>query len=102
MLGDTVPPLAPLPCVSITEEAKRLKDLEHADAIYSVSKILSGRAEMGINQGTVGWRGRFIGVLKLTTQTIYYEGLLCKTYSMRGIAKLERSLRGHIVVCRGE
>lgn len=46
-------PLVQFPCVSITEEAERLKDLEHADAIYSVSKILSGRAEMGINQGTV-------------------------------------------------
>lgn len=90
--------LAPLPCVSITEEAKRLKDLEHADAIYSVGKILSGGAEMGINQGR---RGRFICVLKLTTQTIYYQGLWCKTYSTGGIAKLVRSLRGHIVVCRG-
>lgn len=54
MLGDTVCPLVEFPCVSITEEAKRLKDLEHADAIHSVSEILSGRAEMGINQGTVG------------------------------------------------
>lgn len=54
MSGDTVCPLVQFPCVSITEEAKRLKDLEHADAKRSVNKILSGRAEMGINQGTVG------------------------------------------------
>lgn len=48
-----VSPLVQFLCVSITEEAKRLENLEHADAVYSVSKILSGRAEIGINQGTV-------------------------------------------------
>lgn len=59
MLGDTVCPLVQFPCVSITEEAKRLKDVEHADAIHSVSEILSGRAEMRINQGTVGGGASF-------------------------------------------
>lgn len=49
--SDTVCPLVQFPCVSIREEAKRLKDLEQADAIYSLSKILSKRVEMGINQG---------------------------------------------------
>lgn len=53
-------PLVPFPCVSIAAEAERLTDLQHADSINSVSKILSGRAEMGINQGTAGGGGRFI------------------------------------------
>jgi len=64
LLDGTDCPLVTFPRVSITEAAKRLKDLELADAIYSVSKILSGSAGKGINQGTA------IYLLKLTIQTV--------------------------------
>lgn len=40
--------------MSITEEAKGLKDLGRADVIYFVSKFLSGGAELGVNRGRGG------------------------------------------------